>query len=1006
MVLTVPEPAAFEPRIREIGREVLAGMADQQAVLFQGDWWLAQTMQWAAKDPEFKTQLLRFLDVFPSLKDADAIAEHMQEYFKHPSGELPVAVRLGLKACAPGLLTTKPAAKAIELNLFAMAEFFIPGKDAATVLPTLRRLRRERGGFTLNVLGEAGLGRADLEAVQQTYLNLLRDLPGQAAAWQPDELLDRAPWGAVPRVRLSVKITSLAPCDPIDFEGSVQTVCERLRPVLRLAVAQGAGVMVDMEQFRYRSVFTAAFRRLMTEHEFRDYPHFGITVQAYLRDAEEDVNDLLSLGRERSTPLAVRLVKGAYWDYEVVIAKQNHWPVPVLTHKIDTDAQFERLTRLLLSHSDALRVTLATHNARSIAHALALLRTIGLPDTTIEFQVLHGMAEPLKHALGKMGLRAAEYVPVGEVLPGLAYLARRALENTATQSFLRQVYMEHANPEELLRAPLPTPDLKEMPLERLEVHPTEPARPGVFTNEPHADFARDINRIDMKAALEAMENNLGEHRPLMIAGRAIDSTEAIISVNPAHPSQVVGTCARAGSAEAEEAVQAARDAFPAWRDTAAGLRAAVLFRAADLMRRDRFRLAALLIIEAGKPWREADAEVAEAIDFLEYYGRRVLELARPSDLADVPGETDLHFYEPRGVAAVIAPWNFPLAILTGMTGAALVTGNTVVMKPASATPMIGFEVYSLLCAAGLPPETLSFLPGAGADVGAYLCAHPDVDLVAFTGSRDVGLGLVREAAVVRPGQRNIKRVIAEMGGKNAIIIDSDADLDAAVEGVAASAFGYAGQKCSACSRAIVLADVYEQFVERLVAAASGLSVGDPALPTTAVGPLIGEDAVAKVRSYIDTGLLEATLVSGGETPQEGFYVGPHVFTAVDPQAVIAQEEIFGPVLSVIQVGDFTQALSVALATPYGLTGGVYSRSPGNIERAGREFRVGNLYINRGITGAMVGRQPFGGSRMSGVGSKAGGPDYLLQFLEPRTVTENTMRRGFAPLDEPSEGIEY
>ncbi len=1002
MVLTVPEPAALESHIRDIGRDIMAGMADQQAVLFQADWWLAQSMQWAAIDPEFKTQLLHFLDVFPSLKDADSIAQHMHEYFEHPSGELPMALRLGLKACAPGLLTTKPAAKAVAVNLQAMAEFFIPGRDTATVLPALRRLRREQTGFVLNVLGEAGLGRADLDAVQKTYLELLTELPGEAAGWQPDELLDRAPWGPVPRVRLSVKPSSLAPCDPIDFEGSVHTVCEVLRPLFRLAAAQGAAVMLDMEQFRHRSVFTAAFRRLVLENDLRGYPHFGITVQAYLRDAEEDIDDLVSLAHERSVPLAVRLVKGAYWDHEVVTARRNHWPVPVLTHKVDIDAQFERLTRLLVSHSDSLRVILATHNARSIAHGLALLRSIEASDTTIEWQMLHGMAEPLKHALNAMGLRTAEYVPVGEVLPGMAYLARRALENTATQSFLRLMYVEHALADELLRAPLPTPDLKEMPLERTEVHPTDVSRLGIFVNEPHADFSRDINRIDMAAALAALHEEPAPHRLLCIGGREVDTEERFSSVNPAHPNRVVGTSARAGRLEAEEAIQVARDAFPAWRDTAPKRRAEVLFRAADLMRRDRFRLAALLVVEAGKPWREADAEVAEAVDFLEYYGRRSHEAAKPRPLSDVPGETDTFFYEPRGVTAVIAPWNFPLAILTGMTSAALVTGNTVIMKPASPTPLVGFEVYSLLMSAGLPPEVLSYLPGDGALTGRIMATHPDVDIIAFTGSKAVGLSLLEEAAIVRPGQHNVRRVVAEMGGKNAIIIDADADLDAAVDGVVSSAFGYAGQKCSACSRVIVLAEVYEEFTRRLAAAASALRVGDPALPSTAVGPLISEEALAKVRSYIDIGTAHASLVLQAEAPAEGFYLAPHIFADVDPHSVIAQEEIFGPVLCLLRARDFTEAVAVALDTPYGLTGGVYSRSPRNIERAAREFRVGNLYINRGITGAMVGRQPFGGSRMSGVGSKAGGPDYLLQFLEPRTVTENTMRRGFAPFDESPE----
>jgi acyl-CoA reductase-like NAD-dependent aldehyde dehydrogenase len=524
---------------------------------------------------------------------------------------------------------------------------------------------------------------------------------------------------------------------------------------------------------------------------------------------------------------------------------------------------------------------------------------------------------------------------------------------------------------------------------------------------------------------------------------------------------------------------AAQAAFPAWRDTPASERSAILFRAAALMRERRFELAALEVLEAGKPWREADGDVTEAIDFTEYYAREMLHLSTVRDLSDVPGEEDLYLYEPRGVAAVIAPWNFPLAIPTGMVSAALVAGNTVVFKPASSTPVLGYALVRILHEAGVPGGAVNFLPGSGSEIGDHLAADPRVDLVAFTGSLDVGLSILRQAAGVAPGQRNIKRVVAEMGGKNAIIVDTDADLDAAVEGVISSAFNYAGQKCSACSRVIVLEGIYDQFVRRLTQAAGSLIVGDPAEPGVRVGPVIGESARDKILSYIDKGKSEARLIlpiagepvairsaamapvtttvadgaagasspepasevsvertaedtpapeSAGSTvesdqvaqpeaaqapeaaeapapaaePAQGYFIPPHIFADAAADATIAQEEIFGPVLVIFKARKFGQALELAQGVRYGLTGGVYSRNPNHIRRAMREYRVGNLYINRPITGAMVGRQPFGGSHMSGVGSKAGGPDYLLQFMEPRTITENTIRRGFVPGEEEPE----
>ncbi|MBI2370118.1 MAG: L-glutamate gamma-semialdehyde dehydrogenase, partial [Deltaproteobacteria bacterium] len=472
----------------------------------------------------------------------------------------------------------------------------------------------------------------------------------------------------------------------------------------------------------------------------------------------------------------------------------------------------------------------------------------------------------------------------------------------------------------------------------------------------------------------------------------------ITSVNPSRPDELIGRVGRAGPGEADQAVSAARAAQPEWAARPPQERAEVLFRAAELMRGRRAELAAWEVLEAGKPWREADADVAEAIDYLEYYGREMLRLGSSRLLDEAPGEVNEYLYRPRGVAVVIAPWNFPLAILSGMASAALVTGNAVILKPAEQTPVIAAQLHAILIEAGAPPGAVHYLPGTGEEVGAYLVTHPHVDLIAFTGSRAVGLAIAETAGRTRPGQRGLKKVIAEMGGKNAIIVDDDADLDDVVRGVAASAFGYAGQKCSACSRAIVLAPILETFLRRLTEATRSLTVGPAEAPGTFVGPLIDAEARERVLKYLATGLRESRLALEVDVGGlgEGYFVGPAIFTEVSAEATIAQEEIFGPVLSVMQAHEFEEALALANATPYALTGGIYSRSPAHIAAAKAAFEAGNLYINRKITGALVGRQPFGGFKMSGIGSKAGGPDYLLQFLEPRTITENTMRRGFAP----------
>jgi RHH-type proline utilization regulon transcriptional repressor/proline dehydrogenase/delta 1-pyrroline-5-carboxylate dehydrogenase len=529
-----------------------------------------------------------------------------------------------------------------------------------------------------------------------------------------------------------------------------------------------------------------------------------------------------------------------------------------------------------------------------------------------------------------------------------------------------------------------------------------------FQNEPPTDFTRSENRSSMRAALAEVGAQLGRTYPLVLGGAEVATGETFDSLDPGDTSRVVGRFPRATAEHAERAVAIARGAFAQWSRTPASERAAVLIRAAELLRRRRFTLAAWEVFECGKPWREADGDLAEAIDFCEFYAREMIRLAEPSR-RDVPGETNAVEPIARGVAVVIPPWNFPLAIPTGMTVAALVTGNTVVLKPSERSPMMARHLGEVLREAGLPEGVLTILPGFG-DVGAALVDHPQVDLIAFTGSRDVGLEINRRAAdtATGRGQDHVKRVIAEMGGKNAIIVDDDADLDEAVVGVLYSAFGYAGQKCSACSRVIVLDRIYDTFLSRLVEAARALTVGPADDPDTIVGPVIDDRARRRIEEFQGIAATAGQVVLAtdvGPLSARGNFVGPQIVAGVRPDARIAREEIFGPVLAVLRARDLDDALAIANGTAYALTGGLYSRSPANIERTKREFRVGNLYVNRPITGALVDRQPFGGFKLSGIGTKAGGSDYLKEFLLTRTITENTLRRGFAPEDGGMSGTQ-
>jgi 1-pyrroline-5-carboxylate dehydrogenase len=516
-----------------------------------------------------------------------------------------------------------------------------------------------------------------------------------------------------------------------------------------------------------------------------------------------------------------------------------------------------------------------------------------------------------------------------------------------------------------------------------------PFHEGPFINEPPTNFSREETARKMRAALEKVRGELGREYELIIGGKRIRTQDKISSINPAMPSQIVGLHQKAGKEHVEPALRAAQQAFASWSRTSVEERAGLLFRVADLLRERKLEFCAWLVFEVSKNWAEADADIAETIDFCEFYAREALRLAQVKTPVQLPGERDSLFYIPLGVGAVIPPWNFPAAIMAGMTAASIVCGNTVVVKPSSDSPTIAARFVELLEEAGIPEGVVNFCPGSGATFGNALVAHPKTRFIAFTGSREVGLDINKRAAEQAPGQLWIKRTILEMGGKDAIIVDADADVDSAVEGVTASAFGFQGQKCSACSRAVVDERIYDVFLEQLKARVEGLTVGDPA-ENTNLGAVINQGSRKSILSYIEYGKKEGRLITGGgraASAGEGYFIQPTVIADIQPKSRLEQEEIFGPVLAVIKSRNFDHALEIANDTDFGLTGAVYTTSRDKIDGAIRDFHVGNLYINRKCTGAMVGAHPFGGFNMSGTDSKAGGPDYLNLFLQAKAVGE-------------------
>lgn len=994
------------------GREIFARVDRSGPFPLTPAWWDEEMMDWSMSNEAIKVQLFRFVDVLPMLNDGADITRHLREYFAQTGDHLPGWIRLGLKALPSRGIMASGLASVARFSARRLARRFIAGSNIQEALAAVARLRRQHLAFTVDLLGEATITEEEAEQSQAEYLELIQGLSDQVNHWPTNDRIDRDPFGPLARVNVSVKLSALySQFDPIAPEETARAVKARLRPILRLARQQNTFVNVDMEHYASKDLTLEIFRDILMEDEFRDWSDVGIAIQAYLRETAIDLQILRDWAARRGQPIWVRLVKGAYWDSETILAKQSGWPIPVWTRKWESDANYERLTQYLLENHQHIRLAVGSHNIRSLTHTMAAAQMLDLPPGSFEIQMLYGMADPIKKTLVDMGQRVRVYTPYGQLLPGMAYLVRRLLENTANDSFLRASFKDNLPEEKLLQNPLRAGE-KTVPLHEnasmsAKTIPVAPgpngstqgtAKAAGFHEEPLSDFHRADVRKAMADALTQVKTQLGQNYLPVIKGRKVATAGFLPSVNPSNKSQIIGRYGKASAAHAQEAIEAARGAFPGWRDTDPGRRADFLFQAARIIGRRRFELAAWQILECGKPWREADADVAEAIDFCNYYAHEMLRLARPR-LRNVPGEDNSYFYEPRGITVVIAPWNFPLAIITGMTAAALVTGNTVVMKPAEQSSVVGAKLMEVFEEAGLPEGVLSYLPGVGEEVGPTLVNHRDVAVIAFTGSRNVGLSINRQAADTPAGQDHVKRVIAEMGGKNAIIIDQDADMDEAIGGVLWSAFGYAGQKCSACSRVLIPESFHDSFLQRLCAATASLAVRPSEEPGCSLGPVIDEEAQQRILRTIAQGKHEARLAYAADLKgldQQGFFVGPHIFADVSPTGSLAREEIFGPVLAVIKVKDLTQALEIANGTDYALTGGIYSRSPETINRVKREFRVGNLYINRKITGALVDRQPFGGFKLSGIGSKAGGPDYLQQFLLPRTITENTLRRGFAP----------
>lgn len=966
----------LEAEVHAAGRELFSLAAASRPSLYRGI--NGRMLTWAMADEKLRTALFHFVDVLPQLAAPQQLTSHLHAALDEA----------GLINWAGGWLDRPSLAWLVRGQTTRLARHFLAAESDIGLAQAIVQLARVPARVTMDAVGEAVLSEAEADAYRERNLRLLQRLPQ----------LDLHP------PHLSLKLTALTPrFDPLDTAGTRRRVFARLAPIVAAAEASGATLTVDMEQRELKPLILRLFLDMLQE-----WPgpwQAAIALQAYLPETAEDIDLLLAAAQRHGRQLGVRLVKGAYWDQECAWAAQRHWPLPVFRHKAQTDAQYERLTRYLLEHTDSLYPAIASHNLRSQAVALAWARRLALAPARWEAQMLYGMAEPLRDAVAAQGVALRVYVPVGDPAVGITYLIRRLLENTASTSVLRHAYVDGDTFDALIAAPAAEAEAAtatdHMRTTTMDTRVKDSVIGSAFTNLPLLDFSQAEQQDAMQAALLQVRATLPRHhaRP-QPAGH-------YRARNPAKPNEILGEIDLAGAAETDAAIATAVAACPAWRETPVAERVRLMRRVADLMQLERHALTALMVLEVAKSWREADGEMAEAVDFVRYYAAQMEGLGGWHETVCFPGEDNRIAYAPRGVAVVIAPWNFPLAILAGMTTAALVTGNCALMKPALPALLVAHAFHDLLRRAGLPAEVCQLLPG-DADIGAQLVADPRIHIVAFTGSRAVGLKILQTANTPAPGQRHIKQVVCELGGKNAIVVDADADPDEAVAGILASAFGYSGQKCSACSRVITVGGVHARLLPRLAEAAAALAWGPPEDPACEHGPLITEAAQRKALDYIGIGKTEGRLLWQGAAPTEGnsagdassnsagWYVPPTIFAGITPQHRLAQEEVFGPVLAVLHAPDFDTALDLALDSDYGLTGGVYSRLPAHLTLARQRYRIGNLYLNRKITGARVGIQPFGGIALSGTGVQVGGPDYLKQFMWSRCVAINIMRRGFIP----------
>ena len=1002
-----------EARLPEILRAILMQLDHRRPSPLERQARDEQLLRWALSDDAVCVQMLRFVAVLPTLSHHRDVARHLDELYEEVRRHHPNATPLGPAVEKNGGLLGRAVAYSARRNVTRMAERFLGGESDDEVATTLEQLRRQGLAATLvppAVFGSVTTAR-DADAVVDASLGLMASLGDAADRWADDGLLDRTSTRPLPRLHLTLRVSSLAPSRrtaPLSVD--VDAAAGRLRTLLAAAGEADASLQLAPERARDRQfaldVLEAACRGLDAD---APHPQIGVSLLASHVDAAEHLARLTELSERLPAVVGVRLHEGPFNRSEAVDAGQQSRPCPVSLCQAETDLRYEQLATMLLGQS-RLTPTFATHHLRQLGVVLAIAEANGVDTLDYEFELQRGVADELAGVLATQGHRVRIAVPIGPAVPGMAALAERMLCNPPSRLPVLEAWSHQstglaaAPDEDALEVTLEE-TLKELtmsPATLLEALPpvrTRPmqAQPDAFENEPLVDWSQPTSVEAMQEATDYVESELGGDYPLVIDGKAMDGRSTLVSRNPSSRKQVIGKAAAASPDQASEAVESAARAFETWSRRTADERAEYLEVIAAEIRNRRFELAAWLAFEAGKPWATADAEVAEAIDLCRLYAReaRRMDAVDAVDLAGEENETEFH---PRGVCVALSPWQQPLAVLTGMTAAALATGNTVVMKPSEQTPIVAAKLLQIMRDAGLPSGVANYVPG-GDEVGANLVGHRLTALVAVQGSADTVQAVYAHAAASPTEGGTLRKVVAEVDGRSVLFIDDDADLDAAIVATLESALDFAGQSPSACRRVVVLGANRDAVVERLAEAAESMTPAAATDQSTQLGPVLTEaiyDRFAKAVKEADEEI--AFAMRPKSTKKDGYFLPPHIAVDVPADHFLARDPMPGPLIVVQAARTFDDAIAAMNAYGPSSVAGAFSRSPERLARIRREVRAGTIVLNQPTSGLLVARQPFGGFALGGLGTRAGGSDYLRQFVVPVVVSENVARRGYLPTD--------